>query len=110
MLGEERSGADGEALVAAVLQDPETSPLSPAEKAMLRFVDHVNHESPQITPAHMQPLYAAGWSDDAIYYAVTVCSLFNFYNRWIDATGVHAMPDRDHREAGPRMARAGYVR
>ena len=30
-----------------------------------------------------------GWTDEAIYSAVSVCALFNFYNRWIDATGVH---------------------
>jgi len=26
-----------------------------------------------------------------------VCALFNFYNRWIDATGVHALSDEAHR-------------
>jgi hypothetical protein len=50
-----------------------------------------------------------GWSDDALYYAITVCALFNFYNRWIDATGVHPNSPEAHREAGRRMAGAGYV-
>jgi hypothetical protein len=45
----------------------------------------------------MQPLHAAGWTDEAIYCAITVCALFNFYNRWIDATGVHAMKVTGHR-------------
>ena len=58
----------------------------------------------------MAALYAAGWDDQAIYDAVTVCSLFNFFNRWIDATGVAAMSDEAHRMAGRRMAQAGYVR
>ena len=31
---------------------------------------------------------AAGWDDEAIYFAITTCALFNFYNRWITATGV----------------------
>ena len=64
---------------------------------MFRFVDKVNHDSPRITPEDMQPLYAAGWDDDAIYFAITVCALFNFYNRWIDASGVHALSDEAHR-------------
>jgi hypothetical protein len=58
----------------------------------------------------MQPLYAVGWTDEAIYYALTVCALFNFYNRWIDASGVHALSDEGHREGSKRMAVHGYVR
>lgn len=58
----------------------------------------------------MKPLYEAGWDDDAIYYAITVCALFNFYNRWIDASGVHNMSEEAHREGGKRTAQHGYVR
>ena len=77
---------------------------------MLRFVDKVNAASPDITAADMQPLHAAGWDDDAIYYAITVCALFNFYNRWIDASGVHPLSDEAHRQGAKRSAAAGYVR
>jgi alkylhydroperoxidase family enzyme len=93
-----------------VIADLETSALTEKEKALLRFVDKVNHDSPRITPPDMQPLYAAGWDDAAIYYAITVCALFNFFNRWIDATGVHALSDDAHRQGGKRSADAGYVK
>ena len=93
-----------------VLADLEGSSLSEAEKAMLRFVDKVNEDSPSITADDMLPLYAQGWTDEQIWYAVTVCALFNFYNRWIDATGVHALSDEAHREGGKRSAMTGYVR
>jgi hypothetical protein len=96
--------------VSGVLRDLESSALDEKDKALLRFVDKVNHNSPQITPADMQPLYAVGWADDAIYFAITVCALFNFYNRWIDSTGVHALSDEAHREGGKRSAVHGYVR
>lgn len=97
-------------LVASVLRDLESSPLPENEKALLRFVHKVNRDSPRITAEDMQPLYAVGWTDEAIYYAITVCSLFNFYNRWIDASGVHAMSEEAHREGGKRTAQHGYVR
>ncbi len=84
--------------------------MSEKEKALFRFVDKVNHDSPHITPDDMQPLYEAGWDDEAIYYAITVCALFNFYNRWIDASGVHALSDEAHRQGGKRSATFGYVR
>jgi alkylhydroperoxidase family enzyme len=101
---------NGEEFVAGVIRDMETSELSEKEKALLRFVDRVNHDSPAITAEAMQPLYAVGWDDAAIYYAITVCALFNFYNRWIDASGVHALSDEAHRQGGKRSASAGYVR
>ena len=93
-----------------VLRDLENSGLGEKDKALFRFIDKVNDDSPRITSADMQPLYAAGWDDEAIYFAVTVCALFNFYNRWIDATGVHALSDEGHRQGGKRTAMHGYVR
>lgn len=99
-----------EELVWDVLRDLESSALPEKEKALLRFVSKVNHDSPAMSPDDMKPLYEAGWADDAIYYAITVCALFNFYNRWIDASGVHALSDEAHREGGKRTAQHGYVR
>jgi alkylhydroperoxidase family enzyme len=97
-------------LVQSVLQDLESSALAEREKALLRFVAKVNHQSPAITADDMKPLYAAGWTDEAIYYAITVCALFNFYNRWIDASGVHVMSEEAHRHFAARTAHHGYVR
>lgn len=98
-----------EELVAGILRDLETSRLPEKEKALLRFVGKVNHRAPEITAEDMLPLHAAGWTDEAIYSAITVCALFNFYNRWIDSTGVHPMSDEAHREFGARTAKHGYV-
>jgi hypothetical protein len=94
----------------SVLRDLEASRLDDRHKALFRFVAKVNHDSPRISPADMQPLYDAGWNDDAIFFAITVCALFNFYNRWIDATGVHALSAEAHREGGKRTAMHGYAR
>lgn len=93
-----------------VLRDLETSGFDEKHKALFRFVDRINHESPRITPGDVAPLYALGWDDEAIYFAVTVCALFNFYNRWIDASGVHALSDEAHRAGAKRSAAMGYVR
>ena len=98
-----------EALVWMVLRDLENSPLDEKHKALFRFVDKVNSDSPRMSAGDMQPLYAAGWTDEAIYFAISVCALFNFYNRWIDASGVHAMSDEAHRVGGKRIASHGYA-
>jgi alkylhydroperoxidase family enzyme len=99
-----------EELVQQVLEDIDSSSLTDAEKLLLHFLDKVNHDSPRITPADIAPLHAAGWTDDQLYYAITVCALFNFYNRWIDATGVCALSDEAHREGGKRSATGSYAR
>ena len=101
---------DGEAFVAGILADLETSGLDEREKALMRFVVKVNEDSCAIGPPDMDVLHGHGWTDEAIYYAMTVCALFNFYNRWIDAAGVHALSDEAHREGAKRMAAMGYVR
>ena len=92
------------------LRDLENSALPEKEKVLFRFIEKVNSESPKIAAEDMQPLHAVGWTDEAIYYAITVCALFNFYNRWIDAAGVHAMSEEAHKTFGARTAQHGYTR
>ncbi|HWF45521.1 MAG TPA: hypothetical protein VG168_00830 [Bryobacteraceae bacterium] len=97
-------------LVESVLADVETSLLSESEKALFRFVYKVNHDSISIQAADISTLHEAGFTDEAIYYAITVCALFNFYNRWIDASGVHPMSDAAHAAGAKRSAIYGYSR
>lgn len=93
-----------------MLANLESSKLDEPHKVLFRFIDKVNHDSPRIQPADLDSVRAAGWSDEALYFAITVCALFNFFNRWIDATGVHALSEQAHREGGRRMAVGSYAR
>jgi alkylhydroperoxidase family enzyme len=96
--------------VRAVLHDLATSPLPEAEKALLAYVDKLNLNPSQIHFEDVDVLRRAGWSDEAIYDAVTVCALFNFYNRWVDGTGVHDMPAVAYELTGQRLKEFGYYR
>jgi hypothetical protein len=69
----------------------------------------MNRASTSIGPADIQAAKAAGWTDEALYDAITVCALFNFYNKWIDATGVQDMPPMAYEMSGERLAQAGYT-
>ena len=91
------------------MEDLEASPIGEAEKALFRFVDKVNRDSISVEPADIEILRRAGWNEEAIYDAITVCALFNFYNRWVDATGVHEMSEEGYRQSGKRMAERGYI-
>lgn len=96
-------------MVWGVLRDLETSSLKENEKALFRFVGKVTKNLPEVTEADIKTLSAAGWSDEAIYYAISVCALFNFYNRWITSTGVHPVSEESHRSHGKVIAEKGYA-
>ncbi len=98
------------AKVQAVLKDYTTAPISDAEKSLFGFITKVNRNSTQVTREDIDEMHRWGWSDEAIYDAITVCAIFNFYNRWIDAAGVQDMPALGYQMSGKRLATEGYVR
>ena len=66
-------------------------------------------DSTSVTAADVARARGAGWSDEALYDAITVCALFQFYNNWIDATGVSDMPAAAYDMSGKRLAERGYT-
>lgn len=95
--------------MAAVLKDYQTAPISEPEKALFRFIEIVNRQSNQIRRQQVDEVRRAGWSDEAVYDAITVSALFNFYNRWCDACGVQDMPAPGYQASGHRLATEGYA-
>ena len=93
----------------AVLDDYRTAPISEKEKALFEFLERMNRESSTLQREDIQAVVAAGWTEEAVYDAITVCALFNFYNKWIDATGVGDMPAAAYAMSGQRLATLGYV-
>jgi alkylhydroperoxidase family enzyme len=92
-----------------VLDDYHTAPIGEAEKALFAFIEKMNRESTSVGAADVDAVKAAGWTDEALYDAITVCALFNFYNTWIDATGVGDMPAAAYFASGERLATVGYA-
>jgi uncharacterized peroxidase-related enzyme len=99
-----------EALVWNVVHDLEQSALPEPDKAMLRFVRKVTLDSGSINEEDVATLHSAGWEDTPIFYAIAVCALFGFYNRFVSANGVKPVSDQAFRWLGARMAEKGYVR
>jgi uncharacterized peroxidase-related enzyme len=99
-----------EELVWTALKDLESSSLEEKDKALLRFTAKVTTNLPGVGRGDVEAVRAAGWDDEAIYFAITTCALFNFYNRWITATGVPEMSEEAHRRQGKMLAERGYIR
>ena len=79
-------------LVDAVCHDFENAPIPENEKGLLRYLAKVNDTPAQVSQADVDAAKACGWSDKALFDAVTVAAMFNFFNRWIDGTGVSDVP------------------
>ena len=103
MLGDRR-------MVDAVLEDYRTAPIDDRDKALFAFIEKMNAQSNTVRRDDIARVVAAGWTEEAVYDAITVCALFKFYNAWIDATGVHDMPAGAYEMSGRRMAAEGYMR
>ena len=79
------------------------------DRALYAFVKKMVHDSLSINEADVATANAAGWSDEALYDAISVVALFQFYNAWIDASGVRDMPAFAYEMSGKRLATQGYV-
>jgi hypothetical protein len=83
--------------------------VSEKDRALYKFVKKMVHDSLSIGEADVAAAHAAGWTDEALYDAISVVALFQFYNAWIDATGVDDMPAMGYEMSGKRIANNGYV-
>lgn len=80
-----RYGATDEVL--ATLHDLEGCPLPESERAALRFAEVVTRDAHQVDAATIDAL-RAHWTDDQIVELTCVIGLFNYLNRFAEATGL----------------------
>jgi hypothetical protein len=92
-----------------VLDDFRTAPIDERLKALFAFLHKLNANSASIEREDVECVRRAGWTDEAIYDAITVCALFKFYNTWIDGSGVSDMPAMAYLASGRRLATDGYA-
>ena len=92
----------------SVLDDYRSANIDAKFAELLVLIEKAARNAASVTAADVDAVRAAGWSDEAIYDAVTVCALFNFYTTWVDGSGVPGL--EDYTPSGIRMAAQGYAR
>ncbi len=95
-------------VVDAVCHDFENAPIPEKDKALLRYVAVVNDEPAQTTQEHVDAAKAEGWSDHALFDALTVAAIFNFFNRWLDGAGLPDVPKGFYDERLAQHGDMGY--
>jgi len=71
--------------------------LTPAERALLDYVELITRAAARSTADDVQKLRDSGWKEDQIAEAVYVTAMFAFFNRVADAFGI---PSQDYLSSG----------
>ena len=71
--------------------------LTPAERALLDYVELVTKAAYRTTAEDVEKLRRVGWTEEQIAEAVYVTAMFAFFNRVADAFGV---PPQDYLTTG----------
>jgi len=77
-----------EAVFAASLDDVEALPIDDRFKPILRYVRKLTLTPAKMTQRDADAVFEAGWDDDAFHHAVSICALYNLYNRIIQGHGI----------------------
>ncbi|WP_373486712.1 carboxymuconolactone decarboxylase family protein [Blastomonas sp.] len=97
-------------LFESLMIDIESSAVEEKLKPILAYVGKLTRTPALITEADALAVYAAGWDEQALFDAVSVCGLFNLMNRIVEGSGIKANPlDADSAEMDARLARMGGV-
>ena len=98
----------GKDLVNEVLLDLESSRLDLAHKELFRYLRKLTENPSLVAASDIDKLKAVGWSEEAIYDALTVAAVFKFYNTWNNGSGVQHMTSADYVQSGNRLITMGY--
>lgn len=83
---------DDEGLVAALRSDWRQAPITPAERAMLEYVEKLTLRPGDMEPADVQALHAAGYDDRGVLQIAVIAGFFAYLNRVADGVGVGRGP------------------
>lgn len=83
-------------VIEALVADLSTAPVDPRLKPLLSYAGKLTTTPARMTEADAQAVYAAGWSEAALFDAIQVCGLFNMMNRMLEGTGITSYHSDPH--------------
>lgn len=88
-----------EKLFEGLIDDVDGAAVDDRIKPILKFVKKLTEAPSSVRAADARAVYDAGWSEEALFDAISVCALFNFMNRIVEGTGLRYNPLAMPREA-----------
>jgi uncharacterized peroxidase-related enzyme len=95
-------------LVAAVLADYRSAPISEKLRATLAFLEKMTRTPAELGAADVHAARAAGISDEALLQAAYVAAVFNVIDRIADALGFRPNDEQGLRWASRILLTMGY--
>lgn len=96
-----------EGLFVQLIDDLDRAPVDDRLKPILRYVRKLTETPSRMTPADADAVFAAGWNDEALVYAVAVCAYFNNMNRLVEGAGIVGT-ESDYASAAQKLISSGY--
>lgn len=98
-----------EDVIIAVLNDWRTAPVDDRVRATLGLLEKLTLSPGEVGPADMEPLRAAGLSDEAIAQAIQICFLFCVINRLADSFGFKLPTAKEKNRVSRFLFNMGYA-
>lgn len=95
-------------LFEGLVADVASSAVDDRLKPILAYVGKLTRTPALMTDADAAAVYAAGWDEQALFDAISVCGLFNLMNRIVEGSGIKSNPlEAGADEMAARIARMG---
>ena len=98
-----------EKIVKAVLEDWRSAPIDAKLRAQLAFLEKLTLRPDEVRPRDVEPLRAAGLSDEAVEDAINVCALFSIYDRMADSLGWYLPEPAGYAASAQNLIKRGYL-
>lgn len=97
-----------ESLLEALLTDFDNAPVDPRLKPILAYARVLTLSPTRAAQAHVDAVFAAGWTERDLHDAILTVCLFNFMNRLLEGHGVKGDPGV-FAERGRALHDVGYA-
>ncbi len=98
-------------IIEALLSDAGNNRVEPKLKPILAYVEKLTRNPARLTDTDAKAVYSAGWSEQALFDAISACALFNLMNRMVAGSGITVDPllegEADRVARRERMATPG---
>lgn len=96
-------------LLQSLFDDIEASPVDVRMRPVFHYVKKLTLSPSRVVAADVEPIFAAGWDDTAVFHAASVCGLFCLDNRLVQGLGVPAQPQEVFAGTVRRLHDHGYA-
>jgi uncharacterized peroxidase-related enzyme len=97
-----------EKLMVDLIEDLGRAAIDAKLRPVFAYLRKLTSAPTTMTQADADAVFAAGWSEQALYDAVQVCCLYNFMNRFVEGLGLTPVPEQFDME-GQMIKQGGYV-